>query len=120
MQKALNILFVCHRLPERSFFYRGRQFPLCARCTGILLGYVIGIVYGILFGAISFWIAAILMLPFVIDGSIQYAGKLESTNARRFVTGITGGIGIVFVLYGIGVLGANHGKQMAEFILSVL
>lgn len=31
---------VCHRLPQRSFFWKGRQFPVCARCTGIHIGYL--------------------------------------------------------------------------------
>jgi uncharacterized membrane protein len=29
---------VCHRITERSFTVAGRQFPLCARCTGMFLG----------------------------------------------------------------------------------
>lgn len=29
---------VCHRITERSFSINGRQFPLCARCTGMYLG----------------------------------------------------------------------------------
>ena len=29
---------VCHRITERSFMINGRQFPLCARCTGMYLG----------------------------------------------------------------------------------
>jgi uncharacterized membrane protein len=29
---------VCHRIFERSFLINGRQFPLCARCTGMYLG----------------------------------------------------------------------------------
>jgi len=29
---------VCHRITERSFVINGRQFPLCARCTGMYLG----------------------------------------------------------------------------------
>ena len=29
---------VCHRITERSFAINGRQFPLCARCTGMYLG----------------------------------------------------------------------------------
>lgn len=29
---------VCGQLPEHSFFFGGRQFPLCARCTGTYLG----------------------------------------------------------------------------------
>jgi uncharacterized membrane protein len=28
---------VCHRRPERSFHVHGRQFPVCARCTGLYL-----------------------------------------------------------------------------------
>lgn len=29
---------VCHRIPERTFFFGGRQLPLCARCSGTFLG----------------------------------------------------------------------------------
>lgn len=29
---------LCHRITERSFTIYGRQFPLCARCTGMYLG----------------------------------------------------------------------------------
>jgi len=29
---------ICHRITERSFMINGRQFPLCARCTGMYLG----------------------------------------------------------------------------------
>jgi hypothetical protein len=34
----VSLFWHCHQLQERSFFIRGRQMPLCARCTGILLG----------------------------------------------------------------------------------
>jgi uncharacterized membrane protein len=33
---------VCHQLPERSFHLLTRQFPVCARCTGIYAGAAIG------------------------------------------------------------------------------
>lgn len=29
---------ICHRISDRSFTVAGRQFPLCARCTGTYLG----------------------------------------------------------------------------------
>ena len=29
-------------MPERSFFFGEYQFPLCARCTGVLVGYMLG------------------------------------------------------------------------------
>jgi uncharacterized membrane protein len=28
---------ICHQRPERSFFFDGHQFPVCARCTGLYL-----------------------------------------------------------------------------------
>lgn len=31
----------CHQMPERSFSYKGKQFPVCARCTGIFIGQLI-------------------------------------------------------------------------------
>jgi uncharacterized membrane protein len=29
---------ICHQLPDRSFYWRDAQLPVCARCTGIYLG----------------------------------------------------------------------------------
>ncbi|RGF93239.1 DUF2085 domain-containing protein [Ruminococcus sp. AM54-1NS] len=33
----------CHQRPDRSFFFHGWQFPVCARCTGVLAGQLVGI-----------------------------------------------------------------------------
>ncbi len=35
---------LCHQIPDRSFFAHEHQYPLCARCTGMYLGFVTGIV----------------------------------------------------------------------------
>jgi uncharacterized membrane protein len=32
---------VCHRLPQHSLFFGGKQSPLCARCTGNYLGLLV-------------------------------------------------------------------------------
>lgn len=40
---------LCHRITERSFTINGRQFPLCARCSGMYLG--VALVFTILLGA---------------------------------------------------------------------
>jgi len=34
---------VCHRIPSHSFFFGGRQLPLCARCSGTFLGALTGL-----------------------------------------------------------------------------
>lgn len=34
---------ICHQLPARSFFLAGRQFPVCARCSGLYAGVVLGV-----------------------------------------------------------------------------
>jgi uncharacterized membrane protein len=41
---------VCHRISERSFTVAGRQFPLCARCTGMFLGVALTFIVLILAG----------------------------------------------------------------------
>src|SRR5512143_3341817 len=36
---------LCHQLPDRSFFIHEHQTPLCARCTGMYLGFSIGLIF---------------------------------------------------------------------------
>ena len=36
--KNLSKVFICHRLPERTFKIRNHYFPVCSRCTGIYIG----------------------------------------------------------------------------------
>jgi uncharacterized membrane protein len=35
---------ICHQMPERSFFWDGHQFPVCARCTGLYASAAIGVI----------------------------------------------------------------------------
>lgn len=34
----------CHQMPERSFFFKKYQFPVCARCCGVLCGEILAVV----------------------------------------------------------------------------
>ncbi|MDR1409108.1 MAG: DUF2085 domain-containing protein [Oscillospiraceae bacterium] len=90
--KILRALFWCHRIPERSFFFRGKQFPLCARCTGIAVGYILGIASLVIWRKMPLWAIAICILPMIIDGLLQNIWHIMSTNPRRFITGIVFGI----------------------------
>lgn len=84
----------CHQMPERSFFYKGYQFPLCARCMGLVIGYLMGIL--IYFLKIINWeIAILLCIPLVIDGGSQYLKWRMSNQRLRLITGILCGIGIM-------------------------
>lgn len=81
-------------MPERSFFIRGRQFHICARCTGLFVGGVLSLPLLPLTLCIDGWLPA-LLLPMPIDGVTQLIGLRRSNNALRFFSGLL--FGIVFL-----------------------
>ena len=83
----------CHQMPERSFFVGGYQLPLCARCTGIVIGHVTGAAVSV-FHSVPLW-TLIGTLPLMADGMVQKYTSYESTNIRRLVTGILYGFGMM-------------------------
>ena len=93
---------ICHRKPERSFFIKGHQFPVCARCTGFYTGLAIFLLYTffytIEYNITSLIISIILLIPVSIDGFTQLFGLRESNNNLRFITGFIGGIGLIIFL----------------------
>ena len=91
---------VCHRLPERSFFWGGRQMPLCARCTGLYTGVFFASCFffwkGRQKGEKPFSTAAMLLtacalLPIAADGFCSYIGLWESSQFLRVLTGAAAG-----------------------------
>ena len=99
IKKSYELLFKigcrtgCHQRADRSFFFKGYQFPVCARCTGVLIGYCLTIPVYLLwkFYYQQCLIACLIML---LDWMIQYLKIRESTNIRRLVTGVLGGFGV--------------------------
>ena len=94
----LSKVFICHRLPERTFKIRNHYFPVCSRCTGIYIGafsYYIFVYFVYVQYNIAVILAAILMIiPTFSDGLTQFFGFRESNNALRFATGLIAGIGL--------------------------
>ncbi|MBQ6512096.1 DUF2085 domain-containing protein [Methanobrevibacter sp.] len=93
---------ICHRKPERSFFIKGHQFPVCARCTGFYTGLLIFLLYTF-FSTIEYTstlliLSIILLIPVSIDGFTQFFGLRQSNNTLRFITGFIGGIGLIIFL----------------------
>ena len=89
----------CHQMEERSFHFKGYQFPVCARCTGVFVGEIIAIIL-LLFGIkTNIFVSIALLLIMGFDWFIQYINLLPSTNIRRLITGTFGGIGLTFIYY---------------------
>ena len=92
IKKSLHITF-CHRKPERSFFWKGRQFPVCARCTGIHIGYIFFPLFMFNVFTLNIWWTVALTVPTFVDGITQAFFNRESNNFLRLTTGIMAGIG---------------------------
>jgi len=88
----------CHQLPERSFFIKGKQMPLCARCTGVFMGYAAALLLLILGLRPPLWAAALAVLSMAIDWSLQRFWGVMSTNIRRLITGFIGGAGYMLLV----------------------
>ena len=98
---SLGHFLGCHQRADRSFFIHGKQFPICARCTGVFIGECIAT------GSVRLFSPSLLLLAFFcgvmfLDWFIQYIGVKESTNVRRLVTGVLGGYAyLTLVLKGL-------------------
>lgn len=92
---------LCHQLPERSFFGAGLQVPVCARDTGIYVGFAIAaLIIAILEGRerqteppglMRSLLLAGFVLMMVIDGVTSYSGLRGTTNEIRLATGLATG-----------------------------
>lgn len=92
---------ICHRIPERSFFYKGHQFPVCARCTGVYLSLITAPLLKHLNLTINdlMLLGIALLIPMAIDGTTQLFGLRESNNYLRLITGFLGGIGTLSLAF---------------------
>lgn len=85
---------VCNHRTDRGIFIGGICLPLCARCTGILLGALAG--YVMLLSGLttkSVLIGLVMILPTSIDALLEYLCGRESTNLMRLLTGMIAGVG---------------------------
>jgi uncharacterized membrane protein len=106
---------LCHRITERSFTINGRQFPLCARCTGMYLGATLTIAALFLAGRAK-WVLLPhkwLLLTFFglialmgIDGLNSYGHFFanaphlyEPQNWLRLATGMGAGLTLGIIVF---------------------
>jgi uncharacterized membrane protein len=99
---------LCHQLPARSFIAGGHQLPVCARDTGIYMGFVVALALTALLergrrrtGMPPAWllgVGAAFVLAMAWDGVTSYAGLRETTNLIRLVTGVGTGFALTLVV----------------------
>jgi uncharacterized membrane protein len=105
---------VCHRIDSRSFHLGERALPLCARCSGMYLGFVTGWVWlGLTRPAAGGFpprrimvVLAGLGLLFAIDGLNSYVqlipgiqGLYPPHNTLRLLTGSGVGLSLAMILF---------------------
>lgn len=115
--KWLPIIFGCHGLDSRSFHYKGKKFPLCARCTGELVG-ILAALASIAFVRPPLWVLAVLMVPMVLDGGIQMFTPYESGNLRRLITGMLFGFGLTQLFLCSTAAVFRYGMTLGERLFS--
>jgi uncharacterized membrane protein len=99
---------LCHQLPERSFFGGVHQVPVCARDTGIYLGFMLSLVVltalargkrpSELPPVGTILLAAAFIGLMAADGVSSYAGWRGTTNDIRLATGLLAGYAIPVLL----------------------
>ena len=82
----------------------------------MLVGAVTGLI-ACFFWRPAAWMALVFMAPMIADGSIQMKTRYESTNPRRFLTGLLGGYGALTLFITSLVATYQLGYQFARQIL---
>ena len=113
---------VCHRIDARSFHIGTRQFPLCARCSGMFLGALLGLIFLAVSSPkragmpskIFFIPLGLMVLAFAVDGINSYLTLMkglgtsffsniptlyEPNNTLRLLTGTGMGLVIAAALF---------------------
>ena len=95
---------VCHQTPERSFYIAGYPLAVCARCTGLYVGFAAAVVFYPVMTSLKrthtperkwLFIAA---APLAIDFALGFLGFWENSHVSRLLTGAILGAGSVFFI----------------------
>ena len=100
---------LCHQLPERSFSVLGVQYPVCARCTGIYVGFLFALATLLWVyrrrhptgrpATAAYVVGLISVAAMAWDGVSSYASLRETSNLLRLVTGVGFGGSLALVTY---------------------
>jgi len=86
--------FLCHQMPDRSFYIDGEPFGVCSRCFGVYAGLFVGFAAFPIWRRIDdieplprFWLF-LSLVPMGIDWSLTALGIWENTHLSRLITGL--------------------------------
>lgn len=102
--KVLTDIVPCHRMKSRSLTIKGYTLPICARCTGILLGYLFFPFLFVFELYFPLWLGIAFNFPMVLDGWTQKRQFRKSNNPLRLITGIVSGLGQSIIIVSISQL----------------
>jgi uncharacterized membrane protein len=110
--------YVCHQIPERSFFIAGHPFAVCSRCTGLYAGFTAATVLYPLVRSLRrteapprkwLFLAA---APLGIDFTLGFLGIWENTHSSRLITGaLLGAVAVFYVMPGLMDLSLREWRQ---------
>jgi uncharacterized membrane protein len=98
---------VCHQIPDRTLSFGSILMPVCARCSGIYIGFVIStLVLFLMYRKRQSLIApvyiVIIFIVFLsaaaIDGILSYLQIYTTNNLLRLITGYMAGIALAAIV----------------------
>lgn len=100
---------MCHQIPARTIAIGSGFLPICARDTGIYLGFFISFLFLLVADAgrrqnelPSKWVLSIVFFSIgalALDGFSSYLGWRETTNTIRLATGLICGFSLPLLLF---------------------
>jgi uncharacterized membrane protein len=99
---------VCHQTPERSFYIAGYPLAVCARCTGLYVGFAVAVAFYPVMTSLKrthaperkwLFIAA---APLALDFALGFLGIWENSHVSRLLTGVLlGAVSVFFIMPGL-------------------
>lgn len=107
MLESFYSLF-CHQQLSRSLIISGQALPLCARCTGIYLGFLISLISCLMvlgekstklvFSRSGMITSVGMVFVFITEAIAERLGCLELSNNMRFLAAMFAGVSIAYIL----------------------
>jgi uncharacterized membrane protein len=111
---------ICHQYPTRCLWIFNRPMGLCSRCFSLYSSLSIGLLCLPLIPKLKpHLLCALLLIPLVADGLLQYANLAASNNFRRVLTGVLFGAAVSVIYKGsafylLSNLGADSRGRMVN------